>query len=68
MLDKNENGLNPHEKNLILRGRILFAVEQYVRRTGESPETTKQVIYDWIKSREFIELMRISEFRKRSRA
>ncbi len=66
MPDNNENELNSHEKNHILQGRILFAVEQYVRRTGESPETTKQVLYRWIKSSEFIELMRNPEFKKRN--
>jgi hypothetical protein len=68
MSDNIESGLNSHEKSLILRGRILFAIEQYVRRTGESPETTKQVLHNWIKSREFIELIRNPKSEKRNRA
>ena len=44
--------LEKPEKELILRGRLLDAMNLYIRRTGETLGRARNIIFDWLGSRE----------------
>jgi hypothetical protein len=44
--------LEKPEKSLILQGRILDAMNLYIRRTGETLTRARNIVFDWLGSGE----------------
>ncbi|MHC4662879.1 MAG: hypothetical protein ACYS8W_14450 [Planctomycetota bacterium] len=52
MVKRESARLEKPEKQLILRGRILDAMDNYIKRTGETLGRARNIVFDWLGSRE----------------